>query len=159
MVGIASKIKPPEAEEMILKYDLLGTNIFSFKKLYKDKLLFTSIAAQKNQGTESYVITYIQNASLKVGCIQNFIRVTNCDCKKIWKCPGKSYACIKRLKTTNPFFLNIQGGSLHYIHQCTQMLDSLVIVDIVNLKNVCIYMKFDNENTYVCEPVNTLEFE
>ena len=34
-----------------------------------------------------------------------------------------------------------------------------MLIDIANLKDVCIYMEFEDQISYICEPVNSLEFE
>ena len=116
IVGIASKIKALEAEQILTKYDLSGKNVFSFKKLYKNNVLFTSKAAQKNQGTQSFSVTYVdESLNDSVGCIQKYIRIMNCDCKRFCTCPGKHYAFIQKIKTLNPFFVNIPGGTLKHI--------------------------------------------
>lgn len=160
LVGCASKIQSLDAQQVILDHDLPGCNLFYFKKLYKNRTLYTSELDQKDKKTTSYYVTYCEdNVNIKIGIIQRYIRVTNCDCKKLCECPGKNYACIKQISTTNPFGVNIEGRTLEYIHEYVNISDNVSMIDVKDLKNVCIYVKLENEKSYVCEPVNSLELE
>ena len=70
-----------------------------------------------------------------------------------------SYACIQIITTVNPFSVNMHGGVLKYVHECIEFCNSITIIDVNNLKDVCFHMKFENGKEYIFEPVNNIEFE
>ena len=84
--------------------------------------------------------------------------MTHCTCGTLCECIRKNYACIKKFTTINPF-VNVPGGTLEHIHECTDMDDSIILVDVNHIKNECIHIEFQNEKHYICESVNNVEFE
>ena len=159
LCGSAIQIKGLDAEKIIKENNLPGNNLFLFKKLYKNKTLYTSKSAQKDQKTESYYVTYLDDRNVKIGVIENYIRATNCNCKKLCDCFGYSYACLRKIHTANPFFVRMPEITLQYIHKCIYVDNEITFIDVSNIKNVCIHIEFENDKNYVCEPVNTLEIE
>ena len=108
--------------------------------------------------TESYIVSYDDNSKISIGSIQEYLHITNCNCKKMCDCDGQSYALIKKYKTINPFTVNIQEASLNFIHQCTEIVEYVYLINVNNLKDVCFHIQFEDINC-ICEPVNVLEFE
>lgn len=161
IVGSISKLNTNESQQIMNSNNLPGTNIFLFKKLYKNKMLYSSLADQKNKKTKSFFVKYeAENSISHLGAIQKFIRVTNCECKKFCDCPGMYFAIIKRFNHVNPFYVNIpEQVTLNFIHQCTDDSETIEIINVNNLKCVCYYILFDNNICFAIEPVNTLESE
>ena len=54
VVGTAKKLKTLDSEQIIMRNNLSETNLFSFKKLYKNKTLYTSELAQMDKKSESF---------------------------------------------------------------------------------------------------------
>ena len=48
VLGTASKLKDQIAHKFKVQHNLAGSNFFSFRKLYKNKLTYTSALAQKD---------------------------------------------------------------------------------------------------------------
>ena len=101
----------------------------------------------------------MHNSMLMLGNVQCYFRITNCNCKKICKCPGMNYARIQRLFTLNPFFVNIEGGDLGFIYEYTGKSDLYYMINVNNLKDVCFYIEIENHVSYICKRINMLEFE
>lgn len=159
--GKLKKLSSHETESILKNYNISGKNVVRFKKLYKNKILYTSEFDQKDQKSLSHFVKYECNNIFKIGSIEKFVRVTNCNCKTCFNCDGSHYALIKPISTVNPF-TTITGKKTHslfFIHECLQNENS-VLVDVKFLKCVCYYIF--NESTglsYVIEPANTIEAE
>ena len=81
-VGTVKKIKMPDSEVIIRENNLQGKNVYWFQKLYKNKLLYTSESAPKNQKSESFYVTFTKNTRVYVGKIIRYIHISNCSCNK-----------------------------------------------------------------------------
>ena len=51
-------MKESSAREIISKYRLVESNIFLFKKIYKNKMVYYSELSQKDLKTESHFVSY-----------------------------------------------------------------------------------------------------
>lgn len=160
IVGSLTKLKSSDVEQITMNRNFNGSNIMTFKKLYKNKMLYSSKYHQNNKKTASFIVKYIDNTDKYIGSIEQFIRVSNCTCKRICCCPAKHYAIICKLETINPFWIRSEGDTLSFIHECVHESNQITVTDIENLKYVCHYVHIENPNAkYVIEPANTLEFE
>ena len=136
-VGTITKMKESSAREIMSTYSLVGSNIFLFKKIYKNKIVYYSELSQKDLKTESHFVSYNENnvnERLSLGIVQSYIRITSCDCSKLCECAGKNYAIIKKLTTVNPFTVNVHLGTLKFIHKCTEVCDIPSLIEIRNDK-------------------------
>ena len=80
-------------------------------------MVFTSELAEKNTKSNSYFATYTHDLNVHIGCIQHYIRITNCNCRKLCTCSGKHYACIRKCITINSLCINSPRNALKYIHE------------------------------------------
>lgn len=160
IVGKALKIKTSEIQSILSKYNLQGKNVFYFKKLYKNKILFTSEVGQNhNKKTESYFVRYHDGVNVCEGKILHYIRVTNCNCNQICSCMSKNYAIINQFDRTQPFTVNVEEETLSFISKCS-ISSTTIAVDINNLYNVCYRIPTECENVcFIINPVNLIEFE
>lgn len=160
VVGVAKKLKMTEAQNLLLQNNMEGGNVFCFKKLYRNKILYTSKVDQKNKKTESYFIKYREGLNVCVGNIQYFMRVTNCHCNELCDCTGKTYASIEKFDTIVPISMPTEERALFFIHRCATRNSIMKMINIDHLMYVCFHIPIENENfCYIIDPVNLLELE
>lgn len=160
IVGFLLKNQPEYMHEILVANNWMRKNVFAFSKLYKNHTLYTSKAVQNDNKTESFYVSYDLDNETKFGIIQNFVRVTDCRCKKICNCNGKHYAILKDILTENPFSTDLPGGTLSFYHRCIIISDTYTVIDVKKLSNVCYHIQIQNMNVdYLVEPVNNVENE
>ena len=148
-------------KQVILENNLPGTNVFIFKRLYNNNILDTTESYDNNKKFNSFFVEYVvDDNNVRLGAVQNFLRVSNCNCKKLCYCESAYLTTIKKYNFRNPFYVNIENRNLNFVYECNFDHYETEIIDIQNLKCVCYCITFEDCNEfYVIEPVNTLESE
>ena len=124
-----------------------------------NKMLYATENYEMNKKFNSCFVKYIvDDNTVRLGSIQNFLRVTNCKCGRHCHCENVYLTTIKRFMYRNPFPTNMENGTLNFIYECNADETEIEIIDLKYLKCVCYYIKFENYNIfYVIEPVYSLK--
>lgn len=158
IVGTVKKLPNHQSIELSLKYNLVDKNIFSFERLKKSKIIYTTKLYSRDKKNASYVVKYLnQNESL-IGVIDKFIRLTECDCKKCCECPGTHWALIKKLDIHCPFRINL-NSILYFIHELKET-ENFELISVTKLIHVCNLIHVESSEKYFAvEAVNNVECE
>ncbi|KAJ8673629.1 hypothetical protein QAD02_004891 [Eretmocerus hayati] len=163
-VGKVSRLKSTERLKILTENNLNGSNVFSFRKIYKQKMIFTSADDERERETESHYVKFKCRSrecdrNLCFGIVLRYYHVTNCICDHVCACTGKSYALIKKLRTQLPFSVCIPGASIEYIHECLEVLDLVQPVKIHDIIDICFHVTLENGKSYICESINNFGVE
>lgn len=159
IVGPLSKLKENNPYKNLITNHFVDSNIFVFKRLYKERILYSSEIYQHEKKTQSYYVKYLSNDELRLGIIKMLVRVTTCKCKNFCECNARCFALIENLEFKHPLHVNLQNAELFFIHECTRTSNN-VIVNVRNLKHVCFHVFIKDINvSYVIDPVSTFEYE
>lgn len=134
--------------------------IHKYFRLLQNGKLYISQSYQRNLETQSYIIQYIDNDQFQLGSIIYFIKISNCNCRRLCRCNGDHYAIIKKIVTDN--LLSIQGDNFIYdsdtfLHKCRIQVN-IELLPIGSIVTPCVHMIINNE-MYVGIPVNQQELE
>ena len=128
-VGSSSRILSHNIIRLLVEQNWQNKNIFVFLKFYKNDILYTSQNADINKKTESFYVKYISGNTIGLGSVQNYIKLSDCTCKKLCSCPGKSFAVLKKIEIENPYSVNLNDGTLSFIHRVINISKETVLVD------------------------------
>lgn len=155
--GIPNILVENEAMNLFQNY----TNIYQFKKLYKDRYLYTSELCKETLKNSMYV-KFSKDNLLQYGLVKYFLLIKYCNCNKDCECNSKSYVAIIKTLITESCKLNIydQEKILRNYNIITQELNEFKIIQVKNLIHVCYYIKIvETNNCYIIDPINTIEKE
>lgn len=152
---------PRDISDIFQRSNIHGIRYYRYKKLLKEKMMFTATEYTRARRTNSAYALYIgQQDSKKIGKIRCFIRVTDCHCPRMCFCPAQDYAIVRPCSLENQFRTCIDDTILSTVHTVTDFEDNEVAVNISQLKSVCFCCIIqDIDETFVIEPVNSVEAE
>jgi len=83
--------------------DLNYNKVMTYKRLLKDKKIYVSESYQRDVETVSSYVAFSVNNVVLFGCINTFVKLTECDCINNCQCPGEHYAILDPLVTEGQF--------------------------------------------------------
>lgn len=163
IIGRCTELRqlPADIAEVCQRENINGPRYFSYQRLLKQKALFSSTAYKRSKRTNSSFALYKTHAGAnKIGQIKCFVRTTSCACRTLCHCLARNVAIVQPCIIENRIATDIDGTLLSKIHNVLGFDNHVEAVDILNLEFVCYYCNIDNiPETYVIEPINTIEFE
>lgn len=137
------------------------TTIWQYFRLLKNNKLHISSMYGREIQTQSSAAVFNSNNQSKLGLIESFLKVINCNCmQRKCSCLAEHYAIIKEISSDSIFLAegdNVFYSSIQFLHKC-HAEKNYVVMPIKNLLNVCIYMKVDNKE-FIAIPINDKENE
>ncbi|XP_043472593.1 uncharacterized protein LOC122505177 [Leptopilina heterotoma] len=161
IVGGLSKLQVPNNIMHGFENDrIVGRRFFVFQKLLHNNFVYRSEIYRRAKVTNSTCVKFIIDNEISFGIINMFVRVTNCNCRKLCRCRAEHYAVVRKCihEVTFPN-LSIPRQRLNFIHSL-QILNEFQNIHITSLKSLCFFVEVKDTNLkYAAEPVNTVEEE
>lgn len=88
---------------LLINKGIEGTRQVIFKKLFKNKVLFTSQIYTRAKRTNSSFVRYVDDNILKIGQIQLFLKIMHCHCRNLCQCQANYYVAIKKYASNVAF--------------------------------------------------------
>lgn len=136
----------------------LPQNIEIFNRLRKEhRVIYTQKHNEKSSFC-SYCISFMRTSEIEYGFVKFFLKM--CDCRircDPRHCGQQVYILIqKKIVTTT--LANEHIDSLSYMKKIVGTNNNYELISADNVKNVC-YLVPVGEDVYICEPINSAEFE
>jgi Transposase family tnp2 len=133
--------------------NITGTGkILCFHRIQINKRIFTAKSHSLLPGG-SHCVEY---CGKKIGLIETFLKIVECSCKTYTgcKCASDVYAVINECMVQA-----IPGLHLNNFINRLKISDDYVAVRVSELKNLCVLINGDEDNTYYAKKVNNVELE
>lgn len=131
-------------------------------QIIKNGTLYVSETYEQNLQTFSSAVQYLHNLQPKLGILQTFIKLKNCNCVlRECQCAVSNYAIAQEI-TSQSFFnvrgdYNVANDSPAFLHKCN-LINNIIAISVEALTAVCIYINI-NEQIYIALPINQKERE
>lgn len=166
---------PAVVRQTIQANGIIGQKFVQFHRLKLRRTLFFSTSYRRTLRTNSTFALFDWNDEKRIGIIQYFLRVLNCNCNTFCTCDANILAILRVCTTERCFHVNLNrliddddsdpgadediNESISKLHRLTQISENLTIVPIANLRDVCTKIDVEGCGTFIAESINTVEKE
>lgn len=148
---------PHEINQALLNVNVNAHRLHKFQKVFYKKRLFVSKAYTRTKKTISYCVKFSQGGLIRLGLIEQFLRVSNCDCIYLCECPAQCYAIVTLLESENRFSTNAPACVVSFVYEC-EITNIQLAVAVEDFISQCFYITIEDlHKIFVVEPVNNLE--
>lgn len=156
----AFDLNVPAATQQLLsqQMNIVNNHVQTFFSLRRKGVVFTCARKVSRLQRCSTYASFKRNNTMCLGIINEFVRVSECNCNRICLCLPANYYCIVNIYERIPWFVhNIPNSRVGHI-AAVEPTNEWKVFTCEEIFSLCFYVESDNVK-YIIHPINSLEYE